>query len=196
MGRSLRSFRIRAWGFAAAAAVCTAMAMTFACIVAPPPEPPRLQPCRPLIDTTSVQPPAGVLTDWPNRFFTVPVEAQSCDPTDGFVYNVFVDFPTNPNPFVSGVRTGYPLGGGAYPVQFDLHQPDDQGCHVIEFVAAHAFSMSAPHVPDSIGESTVTWLFSTSGGVNGCPSFDAGDGSFPSDGASDTLPFVPDGSQE
>jgi hypothetical protein len=194
--RSLRSFRFRAWGLAAAAAACTAMAMSFACIVAPPPSPPKLEPCRPIIDTTSVQPPAGILTDWPTGHFTVPVEAQSCDPTDGFDYRVFVDFPSQPNQAVTGVRTAYPLGGGPSLVQFDLMQPNDLGCHVIEFVAAHAFNPTAPHLSDSIGESTVTWLYSRSGGINGCPSYDAGDGSFPPDGAADSLPFTPEGGQE
>jgi hypothetical protein len=202
MDRSLR-FRVRAWWLAAAAVGCGcgAAAAIVACITPFPPPVPTLQTCRPTILDTSVVPPEGVLTEWPHdNLFIVPVTYSSCDPTDGFFVNAFIDFDPvfNPFPVTTSGHQNFALDGGAAEIGVSLPQPDSLSCHEIEIIVAHAFNgmALAQHTPDSVGGESVKWFYSARGGINGCPQFDAGDGAFPVDSPGDSLPFVPDGGSE
>jgi hypothetical protein len=196
MSRSHRFLASRA-GLLAALSGAACGAGMWACITAPPPRPPSLEPCRPSILHTSVSPPAGeILTSWPpGDTFLVPVTIQSCDPTDGFHTNAFIDYDPvfNPNPEYASGTMSFAINGEPTPVEVTLHQlPRDQLCHRVEIFVAHDFNRlpSEPHVPDAIGGDSVTWFYSPSGGLNGCPQYDAGDGASAADSSGDAPPFV------
>jgi hypothetical protein len=196
MGRSRRFVRARAWWLAAASAACAVAASVVACITPLPPPIPTLATCKPSILTESVVPVDEILMEWPadNRFI-VPVTYQSCDPTDGFDYAMFIDFTPTPvpsAPVYGPAHLFFASDGGATIVDIAVAQPQDGNtCHVIEIKVAHV--LNPPHVPDSLGGASVHWYYSATGSINGCPQYDAGDGAFPIDSPSDTLPFVPDG---
>jgi hypothetical protein len=174
------------------------LAVTGACITAPPPDLPPLPAHRPTILRGSVVPPPDTpLVQWPvDKTFLVPVELY--DPNQTFWYDVFVDYdPVNntspkvyPQPVVPNAAT---MDGGVFLVSFGLNAPDDPGplCHRIEVLVAHEFNKFSPHTPDSVGGDSVSWLYTAGGGPDGCPEYDAGalqGGAFP-DAATDGLPI-------
>jgi hypothetical protein len=203
MGPSLRFLASRAGRLAALAGACACGAALWACITAPPPSAPSLAKCRPSILHTSVSPPADeILTAWPpGDTVLVPITIQSCNPTDGFHTNAFIDYDPvfNPGPDYASGTTPFALNGEPTNVEVTLHQlPRDLACHRVEILVAHDFNRdpSEPHVPDAFGGDSVTWFYSPSGGLNGCPQYDAGDGSSPADASGETPLFHGDGGLE
>jgi hypothetical protein len=73
---------------------------------------------------------------------------------------------------------------------------DSSACHVIEFVVALTFEPQSPHTPAPPGGDSVVWFYNASGGLTGCPSYDAGslDGALPTE-ASDGPVEAPDGGE-
>ncbi len=184
--------------FGATACLAGAIASSFACITAPPPDLPTPRQHRPTILHSSVVPsPDEVLTQWPaDNTFLVPVELE--DTNAIFYYDAFVDYDPYANSKPIFLRVAVPSAttydGGITIVSFSLAAPDSVLCHRIEFLVAHQFNASSEHTPDSIGGDLVSWLYSAGGGPNGCPLYDAGalqDGAFVGS-VPDALPVVPE----
>jgi len=151
-----------------------------ACFTAPPPDLPELTDPTPNILNDAVQPPAGPLFYWPAEFI-VPVRVDI--PTEGFFYNVFVDYPVNPiGVSLQDFGPSTAPDGGVSLVSFMLSQPDTDTpmCpHRIDFIVAAGFDNMSSHTPDDAGGDIATWWYYPGGGPGGCPSYDAGDGAFP-----------------
>jgi hypothetical protein len=182
------------------AAACTSVAASLlaaaACITAPPPDLPTPALVPPSIVHDAVLPPSdALLPPWPpppGMTFVVPV--QLVDPTNPFVFNVFVDYPFNQAPAYSGSgpSSGALLDGGISIVSFMLSAPDTALCpHLIELLVAYGFDHQSPHTINSLGGDIVTWLYY--GGLNTgeCPAYEAGSGLF-SDGSPDALAVPPE----
>jgi hypothetical protein len=150
-----------------------------ACFTAPPPNLPELTDPTPIILNDAVQPPEGPLFYWPTEFI-VPVRVDI--PTEGFSYNVFVDYPVNPGAQFQGAGPLTAPDGGVSLASFILSQPDTPMCpHRIDFIVAAGFDSVSSHTPNpnSGGGDIATWWYYPGGGPGGCPSYDAGDGAFP-----------------
>jgi len=158
------------------------------CITAPPPDLPQLPTERPTIENDAVQPPEGLLTEWPiDNQFSVPVEVGN--PVD-FTFYVFVDYPAIPTYALMGSLMN-PPDAGITLVDFTLGPPDSLICpHQIQFLVANSFNAISPHTPTTSGGDIATWEYYAGGNAE-CPSYDAGDGSFP-DAVPDGIPVAPE----
>ena len=178
---------------AGACAVAAGAAMiggAVACITTPPPDLPKLPPVRPTIWTQGVTPAPGLIVDWPDSGFVVPV--QIATPGETFVYNVLLD--SSPVPGLITAPQAATDGGNAL-VSFTVLPPDTAVCpHTLEFIVASGFADLGRTTPNSVGGDVVNWYYSNGGpaGASGCPSFDAGTGAFP-DATADVLPVPPEG---
>lgn len=168
-----------------AAAFATVAVFVGACVIADPPSDlPRLPETRPTILRGSVVPTASaVLGRWPDKF-TVPVEL--ADPRATIWYSAFVDYnpatgegiegasPT-PSEFEPGSEQ---TKGRVRTLEIPITTPSLDRCHVIEVVVALRFKATTDpknaHTPDEPGGDSVTWFFSPSGDLAGCPVLDAG----------------------
>lgn len=175
---------------ACASAVASGIAAA-SCITAVPPSLPEILNQRPAILHDAVVPAEGPLAKWPHdNTFLVPVELDV--PNESFVYDVFVDYvPPNQGLLIPPSGPTTPPDGGISIVQFTLTPddlPDPEVCpHRIEFLVAHAFNgLLSKHTPDSFGGDIVTWEWPSA-----CPSYDAGNGTFP-DAQLDSLPVAPE----
>ncbi len=158
-----------------------------ACIVTDPPgDLPRLPDTRPTIVRASVVPSASaVLGTWP-PLFIVPVELSN--PRADFEYHPFIDF--NPQTGAGLQDIGVSrfeaanTTGRIRRVQIALPPPSDlERCHTIEVIVAIRFAPNA-HTPAEPGGDTVSWFYSPTGDLAGCPfatDIDAG----PRDGGSE-----------
>ena len=173
MSRGRRAVVTR-WALAAAALGITA------CIIAEPPtDPPRLPLARPTIVRGSVVPPASqVLGRFPAKFI-VPVEL--FDPTATFEWAAWIDF----NPATGAGLEFFGTSefeqantvGRVRTIEVPLLRPADDRCHVIEVVVALRFAGQdgiGAHAPLEPGGDIVTWFYSPSGDLAGCPVLDAG----------------------
>jgi len=176
------SLRGHVRGFVILSLIAGAIGVHAACIVADPPSDlPRLPESRPTILRASVVPSASaVIGTWPDRFI-VPVELS--DPRSTIWWSAFVDY--NPD-------TGFGLDG--LPTQSSFEPTTTQGrvrlleipigkpaaldrCHVVEVVVALNLNTRDPksaHTPDEPGGDIVSWFYSPSGDLAGCPVLDAG----------------------
>lgn len=204
MSPRLRALAIAWIGTTAVAAGAVASG----CFTTLPPAVASTAPPRPIILQDGVFPPADeLLSTWPpDGVFQVPVLLQ--DPSETFLYDVFVDFSSqanDPNPLPAyGPVAETPSGtedGGVAVAYFALGPPSvsPTTCHTIYFLVVHGFAVqdggppgSIPqvlyHVPDSVGGDSVTWIYAPGGSLDGCPFYDAGifeDGATPPDGATD-----------
>ena len=68
---------------------------------------------------------------------------------------------------------------------------DPTACHTIQVFVADSFSSNGYTAGDVLGADSITWFYMP-GGPNGCTTYDAGDGSFPSDAPADGPLLVPD----
>jgi hypothetical protein len=198
---SLSSLRLRSLlllGGAATCAVAGACALA-ACILAdPPPDLPKVAPHAPIILNDSVTPPLNrILIQWPQEF-VVPVEL--LDRQSSFQWRVFVNYDSA---FHTDVATYGQVDAVANPDLFDggvtsvpvvLLQPDPNACNYIEFVVARSFDPQSAHTPDSLGGSSVTWVYDEGGHCPQSPFDGSADGAFP-DVGSDVL-IVPDSGTE
>ena len=155
--------------------------------------------------TRSSRLPTEILTELPSEF-VVPIQLDDGDET--YQWDLFVDYnpcdlslgcqPSGPAIFPQTVApTPGTIDGGISIVDVQLPSTiDATSCHRIDFLVAHQFNGSLPHIWDSIGGDIVTWFYNAGGGTNGCPDYDAGafqDGAFPpADAGSDTLPVTPE----
>jgi len=159
--------RTLAVSFAAALILVTA-----ACIVTDPPNDlPRLPETRPTIVRGSVVPSASsVIGTWPDLFI-VPVELSN--PRADFVYAAFIDFsplpPISAQSLESSRYEAANTTGRIRRVQIVLAPPADlDRCHTIEVVVALGFTQNV-HTPAEPGGDTVSWFYSPTGDLSGCP---------------------------
>lgn len=166
-----------ALGAALAAAICV-----HGCVISDPPgDLPGLPVMRPTIVRASVVPaPSQVLGRWPDRFI-VPVEL--ADPRSTIWWSAFVDY----NPETGAGLDDQPrqskyeaatTQGRVRMLEIPIGAPAalDQ-CHVVEVVVALNLTprdAKNAHTPDEPGGDIVSWFYSPSGDLAGCPVLDAG----------------------
>lgn len=153
-----------------------------ACVVADPPSDlPVLPELRPTILRGSVvPPPSAVLGRWPQTF-KVPVELS--DPRSPIIWAAFVDY----NPSTGEGLDGQPrisefdpgsTEGRVRTLDIPITTPSLDRCHVVEVVVALRLVATTDtrnaHTPAPPGGDSVTWFFSPSGDLAGCPVLDAG----------------------
>ncbi|MCA9586805.1 MAG: hypothetical protein KC657_15730 [Myxococcales bacterium] len=157
-------------------------ALVFACIIAEPPGAlPRLPASRPtIVRSAAVPPPSTVLGTFPEKF-VVPVEL--ADPTASFRWRAFVDYnPLTGAGFVAGGESKFDrasLDGGARVLEIPVPPPPDlDRCHVVEILVALRFAGEfegkQAHTPEEPGGDNVSWFYSPTGDLEGCPKIDAG----------------------
>jgi hypothetical protein len=154
-----------------------------ACLLADPGgDLPRIPPRRPFIVQSRVVPTTSlVLGTFPSKL-VVPVEL--ADPQVPLQYSVFFDY----NP-----ATGLGLQGPVTTSNFELNNlqsglrileipltppPDLDRCHTLEVVVALQLGPAgnAAHTPREPGGDSVSWFYSPTGDLAGCPALDAGPG--------------------
>ena len=166
----------------ATACVGVAGALVFACIIAEPPGAlPRLPASRPtIVRSAAVPPPSTVLGTFPEKF-VVPVEL--ADPTASFRWRAFVDYnPLTGAGFVAGGESKFDrasLDSGARVLEIPVPPPPDlDRCHVVEILVALRFAGEfegkQAHTPEEPGGDNVSWFYSPTGDLEGCPKIDAG----------------------
>lgn len=184
------------------AGVAAPVAILAACIVAEPgADVPKPAPQRPHILRSSTVPPSGAILGALPSKFVVPVEL--ADPTLSFDYTSFIDYdPSAANggvgwsgSCVTSTFESANIGGAPRLVEvfMDLqHPPSPDRCHVIEVVVAlHLrcdLDSNAAHSPPEPGGDNVTWIYSPSGDLAGCPVLDAGLEASRNDDAGNGLP--------
>lgn len=151
------------------------------CVIADPPgDLPQLPPMRPTIVRASVvPPPSKVLGRWPERFI-VPVEL--ADPRATLWWSAFVDYNPDTGFGLDGLPTKstYEPGttqGRVRILEIPIGAPSTDRCHVVEVVVAlnlNTRDAKNAHTPDEPGGDIVSWFYSPSGDLAGCPVLDAG----------------------
>jgi hypothetical protein len=178
--------------------VTTLVVPVVACVLADPPAsvpPTPLAP--PEIDHELVVPPVtSILAAWPGEF-DVPILV--LDPSVTVEWEAFLDY--DPLGNHGGQLPYVPLGevgpgqdvddAGERMLVANIPAPPDlTTCHTLEIIVAFGFEN---HAPNSVGGDSVTWFYSPTGSLDGCPIFDfeagapdAGeDGSSPVDASPD-----------
>jgi hypothetical protein len=179
------------------------LAVSEACVVAPPPDVPTTPDRPPRILQDALSPPDGVpLSDWPNLLI-IPVQVDSA--ITQFDYEVFVDYspdmPVLATPATGFVQQGTVAVSGSladggvltFSVRIQSSAYDLGACHRIEVMVALDFV--SIHVPDSRGSDSAEWVYGGSGAPYGCPEYDAGayqDGFVGTADVSDALPISPE----
>jgi hypothetical protein len=180
----------RALGIVATTLVVPAVACELA-------DPPASVPPTPLappeIDHELVVPPVtAILAAWPEEF-DVPILV--LDPSVTVEWEAFVDYDP-----LSGGQPYVPLGevgpgqdvddAGERVLVAHIPPPADlTSCHTLEILVALGFDEN--HTPNSVGGDSVTWFYSPTGSLDGCPIFEAGapdageDASAPADASAD-----------
>jgi hypothetical protein len=160
----------------AAAFVLSAISVDACVIAEPPSDLPRLPETRPTIMHGSVVPSAsGILGRWPDKF-TVPVEL--VDPRTTIVWTAFVDYNPATGEGLEGIEQksefeqGATTQGRVRMLEVPIGPPSLDRCHIIEVVVALRLKQS--HTPDEPGGDSVTWIYSPTGDLAGCPVLDAG----------------------
>jgi hypothetical protein len=166
----------------ATAAVVFALAalLVDACVIADPPtELPRPSERRPTIVRTSVVPSTtSVLGRWPSKFI-VPVELS--DPHAKISWATFVDYnPVTLEGFDQNGESTYEPGstkGNIRTLELPISIPSSDRCHVVEVIVALRLNTSDirnAHTPEEPGGDSVSWFYSPSGDLAGCPILDGG----------------------
>lgn len=169
----------RSLGALATVVACVA---TDACVVADPPtDLPRLPELRPTILRGSVVPaPSAVLGRWPSKF-TVPVEL--ANPQSRIIWAAFVDYNSATGEGLDGqptVSSFEPSStqGRVRTLEIPITTPSLDRCHIVEVIVALRLKATTDtrnaHTPDEPGGDSVTWFFSPTGDLAGCPVLDAG----------------------
>ena len=162
------------------AALAVGCVLVDACVVADPPTPlPTLPEMRPTIIRASVVPSTtSVLGRWPRQFI-VPVELS--DPLAEISWATFVDYnPVTGEGLIQNDVSRYEPSstkGRIRTLELPIAMPSLDRCHVVEVVVALRLNTSDTrnaHTPEPPGGDSVSWFFSPSGDLSGCPVLDAG----------------------
>lgn len=151
-----------------------------ACVIADPPtELPRSPDRRPIIVRGSVVPSTtSVLGTWPSLFI-VPVELSN--PLSPLQWATFVDY--NPVTFDGFDQNGVSpyeaqtTRENIRMLELPISKPPSDRCHVVEVVVAlnlNTTDIQNVHTPLPPGGDSVSWFYSPSGDLAGCPVLDAG----------------------
>jgi hypothetical protein len=160
--------------------IITAM-LVDACVIADPPsELVSLPEGRPTILRSSVVPSASsVLGRWPTKFI-IPVELREARSTifaAAFVdYNAVTGEGFEP-PVLTSKYEPSTTNGLIRTLEIPITIPSLDRCHVVEVVVALRLNTSDSrnvHTPLAPGGDIVSWFFSPSGDLSGCPVLDAG----------------------
>ena len=160
----------------AAAISCGALA----CVIADPPtELPRPAERRPTIVRASVVPSTtAVLGSWPSLFI-LPVELS--DPRSDLLWATFIDYnPATGEGFIQTDKSVYEAdstNGNIRMLEIPIPVPSADRCHVVEVIVALRLNTRDPrnaHTPEEPGGDSVSWFYSPSGDLAGCPVLDAG----------------------
>lgn len=152
-----------------------------ACLLADPGgDLPRIPRRRPFVVQSGLVPTASaVLGTFPEKVI-VPVEL--ADPTDDVEYSAFLDYNSlTGQTLLLRERSTFErsnVASGLRVLEVPLTPPADlDRCHTIEVVVALRLSGAdgkAAHTPADPGGDSVTWFYSPTGDLAGCPSVDAG----------------------
>jgi hypothetical protein len=163
--------------------LATLAVSTHACVIADPPSDlPGLPESRPVIVRGSVVPSAAsVLGRWPGKFI---VRVELADPRVRIYYSAFVDYNPATGEGITGespVASDFEVAsttGRVRTLEILIGEPSLDRCHVVEVVVALRLKATTDpknaHTPDEPGGDSVTWFFSPSGDLAGCPVLDAG----------------------
>lgn len=155
--------------------------LILSCVIAEPPgDLPQLPERRPTIVRGSVVPTvSAVLGTWPDKFI-LPVEMS--DPRSTLFVSAFVDY--NPSDqTASGIRGVLEIPAPAdlrnpRIIEVPLNEPTLDRCHTVEIIVALRFNAftdpNNAHTPAPPGGDSVSWFFSPTGDLAGCPVLDAG----------------------
>jgi hypothetical protein len=179
--RTMRRLRrVAAW-IASGATIGLAAAMSISCLIAEPQtDLPGVPAFRPLVLRGAAVPtPNAVLGVYPEQL-VVPIEL--VDPSVTFKWRVYVDY----NPITgaglevdgTSAPSGIPARIRTLEIQ-TVRRTDLDRCHVIEFIVAKSFLGESEgkntHTPAEPGEAdSITWFYSPTGDLAGCPVLDAG----------------------
>ncbi len=161
-------------------ALVAAVAASSCVIAESPSDLPVLPDFRPtILHGSTVPSSSAVLGAFPDKF-VVPVEL--VDPTVPFDYRSYIDY--NPITGEGNVQeasgTSLPSGVRARVriLEVGMTPPADlDRCHVIEVLVALRFRDTigqSSHTPVEPGGDSVTWIYSPTGDLRGCPVLDAG----------------------
>ncbi len=153
-----------------------------ACLLADPGgDLPRIPRRRPFIVQSGVVPTSSrLLATYPEKLI-VPVEL--ADPQVEFEYSVFLDYnPLTGQTLLQPVETSTfersNIENGLRMLEIPLTPPTDlDRCHTLEVVVALRLTGRdgrQAHTPAEPGGDSVTWFYSPTGDLAGCPSLDAG----------------------
>jgi hypothetical protein len=151
-----------------------------ACVIADPPtDLPRPSERRPTIVRASAVPStSAVLGTWPTTFI-VPVELS--DPLAKITWATFVDYnPVTGEGFMGSETSTYEPAstkGNIRILEIPITMPSLDRCHVVEVIVAlrlNTRDRRNAHTPEEPGGDSVSWFFSPSGDLAGCPVLDAG----------------------
>ncbi len=159
-------------------AMATLVVPAVACVLA---DPPASVPATPLvppeIDHELVVPPVtSILMAWPvEGEFDVPILV--LDPSSTIEWRAFIDYdPIAGSSFVAQGEIGPGQAAddaGERLLTAHIAPPADlNACHTLEILVAFGFDEN--HTPDSVGGDSVTWFYSPTGSLEGCPIFEAG----------------------
>jgi hypothetical protein len=175
-GPGLRTRRLSLVG----PSLAIAGACTVACVIADPPtDLPRTAERRPTIVRSSVVPStASVLGTWPSKFI---VAVELSDPRADIQWASFVDYnPATGEGFDQTNKSHNEpdtTNGNIRTIEIPITTPSSDACHVVEVVVALHLNTTDPrnaHTPEDPGGDSVTWFYSPSGDLAGCPVLDAG----------------------
>lgn len=165
---------------AVVASLVTCAIMVHGCIVADPPtDLPRPAPKRPTIVRSAVVPSTSyVLGRWPTTFI-VPVELH--DPLAELSWATFVDYnPVTGEGFERNEISKYEVAsttGNIRVLEIPITVPSGDRCHLVEVIVALRLNTSTArnaHTPEEASGDSVSWFYSPSGDLAGCPVLDAG----------------------
>jgi hypothetical protein len=156
-----------------------------ACVLADPPAQIPVPPIqRPEIERELCSPGVTqILETWPTEF-DVPIQA--FDTTSSIQWQAFLDYDvTQSHPIARGQLDADPAqDAGVRLLNARLPAPPMlQDCHIVEILVARSFPDI--HTPDTYGGDSVTWFYSPTGSLDGCPVYDAGPRDAGTEGAVD-----------
>lgn len=181
LGRNRSGLRRTAAWVASGATIALAAVTSISCLIAEPQtDLPTVPTFRPLVVRGAAVPsPNGVLGVYPEQLI-IPIEL--VDPSVTFKWRVYVDY----NPITGGglevdgtsAPSGVPARIRTLEIQ-TVRRTDLDRCHVIEFIVAKSFLGESEgkntHTPAEPGEAdNITWFYSPTGDLAGCPVLDAG----------------------
>jgi hypothetical protein len=177
-----RTARSRRVGIASAlVAIGAAAILVNACVIADPPtDLPRLPDKRATIVRASVVPSTtSVLGSWPTKVI-IPVELSDSRAT--LKWAAFVDYnPATGEGYDSKGESNEATStnGNIRTLEIPITTPSSDRCHIVEVIVALNLNLNTTdsrtlHTPEPPGGDSVSWFYSPSGDLAGCPVLDAG----------------------